>query len=252
MVGIVPQDATPATRLSLLDPLFPATMWSVVVAAGGSDGPEAAQALERLARGYWRPLYVFVRQRGLDHHAASDAVQGFFAHLLARDFLRSVRPREGRFRSFLIACFKNWLADERARAHAAKRGGGREFVSLEELQEARDALAGSDLPPEESFDRDWARAIVRRALARLAAEWEGRGRGAVFSALRDGLEGEASAGSYAEVGARLALSANAVKCAVLDLRQRYALLVREEITATVRDPSEVEDELRYLVRLLRT
>lgn len=231
--------------------VFPPTHWSVVINAREADAPRAAQALESLARAYWRPLYVFARRRGLTHEEGADAIQGFFAHLLARDFLRAVRPGEGRFRTFLLACLKNWLADDRARERASKRGGGREFLSLEQLEEARDAGVEGTSPPEESFDRDWALNIVGRALSRLGADWAEKGRGELFSALRGALEGEAAAQTHAEIGARLGMTPNAVKCAALDLRRRYAQLVRAEIQLTVRVASEVEDELRYLIRQLR-
>ncbi len=122
-------------------------MWTAVVAAREGTSTGAAQALEQLARAYWRPLFVFQRQRGTrtsgkrawrDHDAAAEDVQGFFAHLLGRDFLRFVQPREGRFRTFLLTAFTRWLDDQRDRAQAGKRGGGATPISLDEF----DSLGG--------------------------------------------------------------------------------------------------------------
>ena len=230
--------------------LFPPTMWSAVIEARDEASPRAAEALERLARAYWRPLYIFVRQRGRAHEAAEDDVQGFFAHLLGRDFLRFVTPREGRFRTFLLAAFTRWLNDQHDRAVAAKRGGGQPLLSLDEFEELRETAVAPGDPPEAAFDRRWARELCAHALARVAEAWSGRVE--LFEALSPLLAGERPDADYASIGARLGMTEGAVKKAAFDLRALYARRIREEVRLTVGDESAVDEELRYLIRLLRT
>ena len=224
-------------------------MWSAVLAAREADTPHALQALERLARAYWRPLYIFLRQRGRDHETAAEEVQGFFEHLLSRDFLRFVRPREGKFRTFLLSSFTRWLNDQGDRARAAKRGGGRALISLDEFDSVRELVQPAGDTPEESFDRRWAREIFDRAMQLVAGAWSERAQ--VFTALRPVISGETMTDDYATIGARLGMSEGAVKKAAFDLRALFAKKIREEIRLTVRDDAAVDEELRYLIRLLR-
>ncbi len=237
------------THNAARDPLFPATMWSAVLEARETDTPHALQALERLARAYWRPLYIFLRQRGREHDVATDEVQGFFEHLLSRDFLRFVQPREGKFRTFLLASFTRWLNDQGDRARAAKRGGGAVLISLDEFDSVRELVHPANEAPEASFDRRWAKEIFDRAMQRVAEAWSART--PVFSALRSTITGETMTEDYATLGARLGMSEGAVKKAAFDLRALFAKKIREEIRLTVRDDAAVDEELRYLIRLLR-
>ena len=223
-------------------------MWTAVVEAREGTSKRAAEALEQLACAYWRPLYVFQRQRGRDHDAAAEDVQGFFAHLLGRDFLRFVHPREGRFRTFLLTAFTRWLDDERDRAQAAKRGGGATPISLDEFDSLSDFVASSEEPPETTFDRHWAREVFEAALVRLRESWAERME--LFHALRSSLTGGQE--DYATIGARLGLSEGAVKKAAFDLRGKFARIIREEVRRTVRDNDAVDEELRYLINLLRS
>jgi RNA polymerase sigma factor (sigma-70 family) len=230
--------------------LFPATLWSAIVAAREPDTPVALAALERLAQAYWRPLYVYLRRRGADHDTAADGVQGFFAYLLSRDFLRDVRPGEGRFRNFLLVAFRRWLRDQQDRAQAAKRGGRTVPLPLEELETLRlEPAATATDNPEVAFERTWARDVFDRALAQLAGRWSERA--ALFAALKLSLDGSPEAETHAAIGARLGLSEGAVGKAAYDLRQQFAAAIRAEIRATVVDAAEVEEELRHLVRRLR-
>jgi len=224
-------------------------MWSAVVEAREADTPHALQALDGLARAYWRPLYVFRRQRGSDHETAAEDVQGFFAHLLGRDFLRFVQPREGRFRTFLLTSFTRWLDDQRDRAHAAKRGGGQSLIPLQEFDSVCGLALSDQEAPAEAFDRRWAREVFDSALARLAEAWAERTE--LFLALRASLTGGANGEEYASIGSRLGLSEGAVKKAAFDLRAKFARIIREEVRRTVRDDDAVDEELRYLIRLLR-
>ena len=237
--------ATP--HLSMRSGLFPATQWTLIVDAREATSDAARSALDELARGYWQPLFIFLRQRGAGAEEAADSIQGFFEHLLARDFLDRVRMREGKFRTFLLASLTRWLDDERDRAHAEKRGGGAWHVPLDEVE----YLVATGASPEEAFDRRWARSLFDHALARLGEECAAGGRGELFEALRGVLAGETGE-PYAAIGARLGMSEGAVKKAAFDLRARFAAGLRAQVRGTVRDEAAVDEELRYLIRLLRT
>ncbi len=235
--------------------LFPPTMWSVIVAAGEPDAPAALVALERLARAYWRPLYVFLRQRGSDHDSATDHVQGFFEHLISGEVLRRVERRESRFRSFLLAVFQNWLSHRHERADARKRGGGAVHVPLAEFDSvvSDPALAIAGESPERIFDRRWAREVFDRSVARLDAEIARMDRSEFQAELRRRITGpQAAQPAWAEVGAVHGVPPGAVKQAAHVLRQRLATLLRSEVRAVVGTEAEVDGELRYLIELLST
>ncbi len=229
---------------------FPATMWSAILAVGDTDAPASLHALERLAKAYWQPLYLFLRQRGADPDTAADQVQGFFTYLLSREFLRELRPGDGRFRNFLLVALRRWVRDQKERDHAAKRGGGMTQLPLEELEAMRaEPLARDGDTPDIAFERAWARGVFSRALNGIAVAWSGRAD--LFAALRLSLEGSADAENYRAIAERLGMTEGAVGKAAHDLRQQFAARVRQEIRATVPDETEVDDELRHLIRLLR-
>mgnify|MGYP001259523366 CR=1 FL=1 len=230
--------------------LFPATMWSMIQAARQDE--ESLAGLERLGRAYWRPLYVFVRQRSLDHDAASDAVQGFFEHLLSQEMLRNVQRGEVRFRSFLLRCFTNWLANEHKKAHAAKRGGNARVLAMDEFGSRMDepALIEGE-SPDRAYDRGWARAMVDQAMQRLEAELAQRERSEFLQELRrktfatDGQNPD-----WEELAGRFGMNHGAVRKAAADLRRRFGVLLREEVRNVVSSDDAVDEELRYLVGLL--
>ncbi|MBS0658486.1 MAG: sigma-70 family RNA polymerase sigma factor [Verrucomicrobia bacterium] len=233
------------------DEQFPPTMWSAIVSAREGGGSAAQKSLERLARAYWQPLYLFVRRSGHGHEEARDLTQGFFAHLLSRDFLKNLRPEAGRFRGFLVRSLQRWLMDQYDRRTAAKRGGGEQPISLEALGDGLGAPTTTAESPERAFDRQWAREIVARALAALERSWADRA--ALFQALKPSLDPHSAATlpPYAEIAARLGTTEQAVKSAAFRLRQEYVAAVRSEVRSTVADPAEVDDEIRHLVSLLR-
>lgn len=233
------------------DSHFPATMWSAIVSAREGGGSAAQKSLERLARAYWQPLYLYVRRSGHDHEAARDLTQGFFAHLLSRDFLKNLRPEAGRFRGFLVRSLQRWLFDQYDRRTAAKRGGGEQPISLEALGEGQGAPTASGESPERAFDRQWAREIVARALAAVQRAWADRP--ALFQALKGTLDPQSAAAvaPYVEIAQEQGLTEQAVKSAAFRLRQDYVASIRAEVRSTVADPAEVDDEIRHLVSLLR-
>ena len=213
---------------------------------------DALVGLERLARAYWKPLYVFARRRGSSHDAAADEVQGFFEHLLSQEMLKNVQRGEVLFRSFLLRCFTNWLVNERIRAQAAKRGGGMKLLSMDEidLQSLEPALMDGRTP-ESAYDHRWARALVDQALQRLDEEIRQRERIEFLQELRRRVFASDQGGPDWEEVARLhGLSHGAVRKAVSDLRRRFGVLLRREVRNIVAKDEEVNDELRYLVKLL--
>ena len=231
---------------------FTTTHWTVVLAAGGEESPEAAQALEALCRTYWYALYAYIRRRGYAAPEAQDLTQEFLARLLATKGLASVDRRKGRFRSFLLASLNHFLANEWDRARAAKRGGSAEVLSLNDASvEARYALeASNDLTPERLYDRQWALMLLDRALHRLQSELAAAGKGRQFERLKEFLHCEESDRSYEEVGREIGLNAPAVASMVYRLRQRYRELVREEVAHTVPSLGDLDDELRWLFQVL--
>ena len=231
---------------------FATTHWSVVLEAGRRQRPQAAEALEKLCRLYWYPLYAYTRRRGYRPEDAQDLTQAFFAHLLSKDFLRGVGPEKGRFRSFLLACLKHFLADEWEKAHTAKRACARLEIPLDWSQ-AEDRYRLEPLVeanPENLYERRWAIGLLDHALDQLRAEAETAGKKAVFNQLHCCLLGERTAETYAQLGERLGLSESAVKVTVHRLRQRYGELLREQIAHTVTSPDEIEEEMRYLFEVV--
>lgn len=228
---------------------FPATPWSALLQDDG-DGSPAREAWEKLALAYWKPLYVFVRRKGLDHDTAADAIQGFFAHLLSREFLRKIERGNGLFRSFLLTSLQNWRTDQHRAAAAQKRGRSAPVIPWHEIEEVTSARSGSDESPEDAFDRRWARTLYDNALEKLHERLRNRGREAHYLKLRGLLTGE-GAEPYAILAAELGTTEGAVQQAALELRREFGAVLRQEISLTVTDQSQVDDEIRYLLGLLR-
>jgi RNA polymerase sigma factor (sigma-70 family) len=233
---------------------FATTHWSVVITAQRQDSTRAHAALSSLCRAYWYPLYAFVRRQGHGAHDAQDLTQEFFARLLARNYLAVADRERGRFRSFLLAALKHFLANEWNRARAAKRGGGREMISLDdETAEHRYALEPADSSPAEKiFERRWATTLLEQVVTRLRDEYARAEKTELYEQLKDCLTVESRSAPYAELAARLKMSEGAIKVAVHRLRARYREVLREEIAQTVSSPEEVEEELRHLFTALRS
>lgn len=231
---------------------FATTHWSVVVAAQG-ESPAADKALEKLCRTYWRPLYSFVRRQGLGSEDAEDLIQEFFARLLKRQNVKTIRREKGRLRSYLLVSLKRFLASERYRASGVKRHETGLAISLDELVacEGADTDLAETLSPDRLYERRWVLTMLDRVLTRLESEYQAANNGFLFERLKDSLVGEGHGPRQAEIATELGMTENAVKQAFHRFRRRYRLLLREEISLTVAQPSDVEDELRHLIWVLR-
>ena len=241
----MPAALHPMTR----DSLFASTRWTVVREAADSQTSSrcAVRALSELCQIYWRPVYLFLRRQGIAQHDAEDFAQGFFADLIKNRAYARADPMKGRFRSFLLGTLKHFLAHARDRDRAQKRGG---LVRLDEagISEAEThAVRCRNWSADGIFDREWAASLVRQALDRLAQEYELGGKGALFETLKFHLGASATAAvSYREMAERLGRPAAALRQDVARLRARYRAILREEVSGTVIDPRDVDEELRYL------
>jgi RNA polymerase sigma-70 factor (ECF subfamily) len=231
---------------------FMATRWSVVLAARDRQSPQVAEALETLCCNYWYPLYAFVRRQGRSPHDAEDLTQAFFARLLERNDLAAVDRARGKFRSFLLASMKHFLANEWDRAKAQKRGGDKVILSIDRdsAEETYKFEPVDRLSADKIFERRWAMTLLDRTLERLAAEYEQDGKGDIFESLKATISAGESGLSYAEIAKRLGSSEGAIKVGAHRLRQRYREVLRAEIAETVSSGEELEDELRNLFAVL--
>jgi len=232
---------------------FATTHWSVVLMAGQDSSPAAQEALEHLCRNYWYPLYAYVRRQGHQPEDAQDLTQAFFARFLERKCLRLADRERGRFRTFLLTSLKHFLVDEWKRATREKRGGCATVLSLDQLAaERRFASEPShNESPDALFDKRWAAALLERTLAKMRDEFAQSGKPDLFEVLRASVWGEQS-GSYAQLAAKLGMTEGAMKVAVHRFRQRYGELLRSEVANTVATPTEIDEELRHLIAVLRS
>ena len=231
--------------------IFTTTHWSVVLEAQG-ESPAAQEALEKLCRTYWRPIFAFLRRQGIRPAEAEDITQGFFAQLLERKKFGALRKEKGRLRSFLLGALKYFLADEQRRAMAIKRGKGQRLIPLEELRaDDRIEIEPADpLTAEMIYERRWALTVLERVLSRLKDEYHAADNAALFDSLKELLPDEPGSLSQAEIATRLGMTENAIRQAFYRFRQRYQAILREEIANTVATPGDIEDELRHLIAVL--
>jgi RNA polymerase sigma factor (sigma-70 family) len=230
---------------------FTTTHWSLVLTAQ-EESPAAHEALEKLCRIYWRPIYSFVQRQGFGLEEAKDITQGFFAQLLERRSFNAVRKEKGRLRSYLLGALKYFLADERRRASAIKRGKGQRLIPLEELRadERVEIEPADSVTAELIYERRWALTVLEQVLSRLKDEYQAAGNAILFDSLKQLLPDEPGSPSQAQIAAQLGMTENAVRQAFYRFRQRYQSLLREEIAHTVATPADIEDELRHLIAVL--
>ena len=232
--------------------LFTTTHWSVVLEAQG-ESPAAREALEKLCRTYWRPIYGFIRRQGVKPEEAKDLTQGFFALLLERRDLDAVRQEKGRLRSYLLTLLKHFLTNERNRETAIKRGARQHLIPLEDLRD-RERIGfetSETLAADQIYERRWALSVLDQVLARLEEDYRASGNGQLFDRLQKSLTDEPDRVSPADTARELGTTESAVRQASYRLRLRYRQLLREEIAHTVMAPRDIDDELRHLVAVLR-
>src|SRR5215467_15387876 len=239
----------PALQTTTRNSAFASTRWTVVRQAADSQtaSRHALSALSELCQIYWRPVYVFLRRQGIPRHDAQDLTQGFFADLIENRAYTRADPMKGRFRSFLLGTLKHFLGHARDRERAQKRGGGALPVRLDER-----AIAEADThaarcgkwSADGVFEREWAAALLRQALDRLSQEYMVAGKAALFESLKVHLTGaETAALPYEEMAKRLGRPATTLRSDVARLRARYRAILQEEVSGTVIDPREVDEEL---------
>lgn len=231
---------------------FPTTHWSRVILAGDSREPLAQASLGELCNAYWYPVYTFIRRRGHDAEQARDLTQDFFARALEKGLFAEADPARGRFRSFLRTVCAHFLANRHDRDHALKRGGGQVVLSIAagDAEERYAVELADGMTAERIFDRSWALTLLGRVLAQLKQEYDDAGKSETFEALHGLLADSPELPSYAAVAPRLGTTEGASRVAAHRLRARYGELLRREITSTLADPAEVEDEIRDLFAAL--
>lgn len=232
--------------------LFRTTHWSVVLAASDSNSPDSQKALTRLCQTYWYPLYCCVRRHGRSQEDAQDLTQAFFTKILSKNQIALSDRARGRFRTFLLHSFENFLRSEYARATRQKRGGGQEFVVWDaqsaEAQYATDPFP--DLSPEQIYERRWASTLLSETLGRVRREFCSSSRGELFDLLEPHLWGDDTSTPYSHVAAQLDMTVVAVRVTMHRLRSRYRELLREEIAQTLGPDEDIDDELMHLRRVL--
>lgn len=233
-------------------PVFATTRWSVVLRARDEGADESARALEQLCREYWYPIYAFARRQGHAPADAEDLTQGFFLLFLERAFVRKVDPGKGKFRTYLLSAFKNYLIDEHHRAAAEKRGGGRRLLSLDQPEpEDRYRLEAVDtMDPQRQYETSWAMTLLELVLRTLGREFEEADKGALFADLKAHLLAEPTAETYEAIGRRHGLSESAVTNVVYRMRKRYKEIFRQTVLDTLDEPSEFEAEMHSLLTIL--
>jgi len=234
--------------------VFSTTHWSVVLEAGGPESPGSAAALERLCQSYWYPLYVVVRRKGYSPHDAQDLTQEFFARFLERKYIALADQSRGKFRTFMSRSLEHFLINEWKKATAAKRGGERRSISWDAQDaESRYLLEPADTAtPDKIFEKQWAMSLLELVMSRLREEYSTPEKRQLFDVVKNSLWGESAAVPYAEIGARLGMTEEAVKGRAHRMRERYRELLRAEVGHTVSTSAEVDEELRYLAAALRS
>jgi DNA-directed RNA polymerase specialized sigma24 family protein len=237
------------------DVRFRTTQWELVLNSGNADSSQQHRCLSELCSRYWFPLYNFARFTGLSNEDAQDLTQSFFLYLLQKESLQHVDPAKGRFRSFLLASFRNHLSSQRQHASAAKRGGGKPLIDLDapEAAEHHHLEPADRLTAEIFFDANWAQLLIERVMLRLKEEYRSRGKSDQFDRLHGYLEigSEPDAKSYEEAGRVLGMSGNGAKTLVFRMRQRFAALLRQEVGQTLLNPRDIDAEIHALYSALR-
>jgi RNA polymerase sigma factor (sigma-70 family) len=244
----LPSDHTTPPAVTPHD-TFATTHWTAVIAAGRRSTPQSEKALAELCGNYWYPLYAYVRRRGHSREDAEDLTQSFFARFLERNYLGGLRSEKGRFRAFLLASLKNFLANEWRKSRRQKRGGPIPLLSLDwQDADSRYQIDPADnVSPDRIYDREWALALLERVITRLRDECAAADKAQLFDQLKPFLTADKSAVPYPQVAANLRMAEGAVRVSVHRLRRRYRELLRDEISQTLSDPAQLADEMQALL-----
>lgn len=231
---------------------FALTRWTLVERARGSSA-EARAALGELCTAYYPPVVAYIRRQVASDDAAQELAHDFFAKLLEGDALSAAHPAHGRFRSYLLGAVKHFLLNHRRDAEREKRGGDHKIVSLAAGTDTSPGIDVPDrnaLPPDSFFDRQWAMAIMERALALLEQESESDQKADQFAVLKEWISLAGASQSQAQAAAQLGMSESALKVAIHRLRKRFREIVRREISHTINNPADLDEETRHLVDAL--
>jgi RNA polymerase sigma-70 factor (ECF subfamily) len=233
--------------------IFATTRWTMVSDAGGEPSPRAAEALESLCEAYWFPLYAYVRRCGQSKQDAEDLTQGFFLHLLGRSDLSGLDREKGKFRSFLLASLKNFIANEVDRKRTAKRGGNIDHFPLDwsDADAKYQLVCSSTLPPDAAYDREWATILLKRVLQNLKEEFSAAGKQEEFAKIKKFLTIGRGEIPYDEAAVEMNITSTALRVAVHRLRKRYRELLKKEVGKTVAEGETVNDELSELLAAFR-
>ena len=232
---------------------FPSTSWSLVLAAAANPTPDSRASLATICKAYWPPVYAFVRRSGYDPDQAQDLTQAFFTTLLEKNYLGHADRERGRFRTFLLAAVKHFLANEWDKQQSLKRGGGQTLVPINpmEAEEGHGTEAADARTPETVFTRRWALSLLAHVMSELRAEYAALGKLDYFDKLSPLLDGDPAAKSYEDLASELATSPGALRVGLHRMRRRYGELVRGELAQTVSTPEEIDEEIRFLLTALR-
>jgi RNA polymerase sigma-70 factor (ECF subfamily) len=238
---------------SSTDARFENTHWTNIRSASDRQTPGAQAALEQLCKAYWPPLYAFIRKQGRSADDAKDLTQGFFIHLLSRNGLQNVHPQKGKFRSFLLAALNNYMRNERDKQQAGKRGGGEAPLPFEivNAEETRGWEPADERDPAKAFERAWASTLLSEVLRQLGNKCAADGKSGLFTVLCPFLTGETVQGGYSGAALKLQVSEGAARTATTRLRKDFRELLRAEVARTVSRPEEIDEEINYLISVLR-
>lgn len=233
---------------------FEDTPWSLILRAKDANPDALRDALEQLCRSYWSPLYTFVRVRGRSPEDAQDIVQGFFEQQIGKDFLHSLDPGRGHFRSYLLSAMTNFMVNEHAKSTRQKRGSGQHLIPIDTIagERAVSSLTTAPITPERAFEKEWALSLIERTMERLRAYYQTAGSIEQYEALQPFISVDALRPSYAQLGEQLSLTESAVKSALFRLRGRYRDALRDEVRRVINDPADehsADEEIRYLMGL---
>lgn len=230
---------------------FSTTQWTLVLEAGDKQSPHSRRALGILCERYWHPVYSYIHYRGYDRGETEDLTQGFFAQLLEKNYLKMADRERGRFRSFLLASLKNYLADQWHRAQAQKRGGEKSRFQLDfERAESHYREPAQETTPETLFEQQWAATLLGEVLDQLRDEAAQNGSAERFDHLQGFLTGDSTGTPHKQVAQELGISEEAVRVSIHRMRRRFGKLLRDQIALTVSEPGQVDNEIRFLFAAL--